>query len=106
MMLYFLIIRQPPTSTPFPNTALFRSQRRLLAPERRARDDVRPAEALVESVADEAEVVGRELLAAALDPARAARSEEHTSELQSRQYLVCRLLLEKINYNHLLYGKR
>src|SRR3712207_7854912 len=40
--------------------------------------------------------------AAARDLRRGRRSEEHTSELQSRQYLVCRLLLEKKNYNYSL----
>src|SRR3712207_7724654 len=83
------MIRRPPRSTLFPYTTLFRSRRG------RARQ------------------VARDLAAAALEkggshrvlrtlPARRVgelpcvhRSEEHTSELQSRQYLVCRLLLEK-----------
>src|SRR3712207_7923991 len=78
------MIRRPPRSTLFPYTTLFRSAR----------------------------VAGRRLLGRApalrrphgggpLGPRRrgraASRSEEHTSELQSRQYLVCRLLLEKKN---------
>src|SRR3712207_7620698 len=92
------MIRRPPRSTLFPYTTLFRSRRRqgrqLLAPR--------------------ADLLRRELAQPAprrpdLRPARraarpdrhqrrrhpAVRSEEHTSELQSRQYLVCRLLLEK-----------
>src|SRR5687767_15679731 len=87
------MIRRPPRSTLFPFTTLFRS---LIDPHRvpdRAargveRRDVRPAEPAALEVEprvvapDEVEVVR-------------ARSEEHTSELQSLAYLVCRLLLEK-----------
>src|SRR5216683_5236247 len=76
---FFLMIRRPPRSTLFPYTTLFRSR----AP-RRSRDGRlhghRP---------------GHD---AALLP-RSARSEEHTSELQSRSDLVCRLLLEKKKKN-------
>src|SRR3712207_9002444 len=89
---FFLMIRRPPRSTLFPYTTLFRSilvlrevarrddlvvrgrRRReppLLARRQRSREDLRE------------------------------RSEEHTSELQSRQYLVCRLLLEKQKYRRL-----
>src|SRR3712207_9011619 len=88
------MIRRPPRSTLFPYTTLFRSllgrRRReaadLLAGDRR-RDGqrVRVGDELHEHRAG----LGQALLQ------RAARSEEHTSELQSRQYLVCRLLLEK-----------
>src|SRR3712207_8128067 len=84
------MIRRPPRSTLFPYTTLFRS---LLQQDAAgvlgvlARLGLEP---LLDLVArprglDDAEPVAR----------RAARSEEHTSELQSRQYLVCRLLLEK-----------
>src|SRR3712207_6890236 len=80
---FFLMIRRPPRSTLFPYTTLFRS--RLEGVEvHRHEEDVRP--------------VGRALLVEEHLVAVAqveARSEEHTSELQSRQYLVCRLLLEK-----------
>src|SRR5215203_6323067 len=65
---FFLMIRRPPRSTLFPYTTLFRSAGRRGRPPRRAWP-----------VASSAP----------------GRSEEHTSELQSRQYLVCRLLLEK-----------
>src|SRR3712207_6857619 len=81
MYFFFLMIRRPPRSTLFPYTTLFRSQ---AAPHpRRQRED---------RLATRAERIG--------DPTRfdlpcLGRSEEHTSELQSRQYLVCRLLLEK-----------
>src|SRR3712207_7452578 len=83
------MIRRPPRSTLFPYTTLFRSL--AVGGERGAH---RPLERLER--ADRRHqlhpVVGRRALAA---PQLALRSEEHTSELQSRQYLVCRLLLEK-----------
>src|SRR5947209_18261981 len=68
---FFLMIRPPPRSTLFPYTTLFRSEDLL------------------------ADTFERVLRARHRFNARRARSEEHTSELQSRQYLVCRLLLEK-----------
>src|SRR3712207_8740108 len=80
------MIRRPPRSTLFPYTTLFRSARRdVLLRERHPAP--RP-------VRDPGPQQGPALR---LQPAchAPARSEEHTSELQSRQYLVCRLLLEK-----------
>src|SRR5258707_7015298 len=73
---FFLMIRRPPRSTLFPYTTLFRSLGRLGHHSPRTLDPahsrrIAPADSLPQ------------------------RSEEHTSELQSRQYLVCRLLLEK-----------
>src|SRR3712207_7100617 len=86
---FFLMIRRPPRSTLFPYTTLFRSEgERGVVPvaERLGRlGRVRPDEARVRVRQDRRQEVDRPLL----------RSEEHTSELQSRQYLVCRLLLEK-----------
>src|SRR3712207_8780342 len=90
------MIRRPPRSTLFPYTTLFRSDRAAaaraqegnggLAAVRRGHHvdahDVRP-------------VLGRGLHQRAVHTHAGDRSEEHTSELQSRQYLVCRLLLEK-----------
>src|SRR2546423_8929062 len=71
------MIRRPPRSTLFPYTTLFRSDRRQPVPRSRGRaplpDDVRRASGCRTS----------------------SRSEEHTSELQSLAYLVCRLLLEQ-----------
>src|SRR3712207_8401538 len=83
------MIRRPPRSTLFPYTTLFRSQH--LAGARLAGQAV-----VLEHRADAARAdgVGRGA-AEHPDGARVGRSEEHTSELQSRQYLVCRLLLEK-----------
>src|SRR3712207_8691650 len=85
------MIRRPPRSTLFPYTTLFRSRRRLgggptPSPERRHRRLIRGD-------------------AAPCPPSRRRggtplRSEEHTSELQSRQYFVCRLLLEKKKNRH------
>src|SRR3712207_7600529 len=94
MLFFFLMIRRPPRSTLFPYTTLFRSVR----------------EHGLNAEADEMWVLGE--LTVTLDGVTATRqqfgsqkikrarqtgnrSEEHTSELQSRQYLVCRLLLEK-----------
>src|SRR3712207_8964347 len=84
------MIRRPPRSTLFPYTTLFRSEF-LLGVEGLA---LRAVEAGVDALVDVAVVVDplHELLHHRLV---LVRSEEHTSELQSRQYLVCRLLLEK-----------
>src|SRR2546422_7917330 len=79
------MIRRPPRSTLFPYTTLFRSH--LVREIVKDLDDAPGDRAL-----------GRRTLPIALGPRRAelvARSEEHTSELQSRLHLVCRLLLEK-----------
>src|SRR5690625_7027073 len=77
---FFLSLPRPPTSTLFPYTTLFRS--------RRPHPGDRPAPA--------DPPLGRVRTAAGPPPgARLPRSEEHTSELQSRGHIVCRLLLEK-----------
>src|SRR3712207_8409490 len=93
------MIRRPPRSTLFPYTTLFRSRGQLLEllPRHRLggrrRGDSRRLEQVPVVVEDRGpEVVGERVGLAA---ERQRRSEEHTSELQSRQYLVCRLLLEK-----------
>src|SRR3712207_8597405 len=96
-MFFFLMIRRPPRSTLFPYTTLFRSagfqivgeaetglqaveKYRALKPDLVTMDIVMPDMGGIDAV--------REIV-------KEDRSEEHTSELQSRQYLVCRLLLEK-----------
>src|SRR3712207_7422537 len=88
------MIRRPPRSTLFPYTTLFRSRRGRSAtpppPGRRARP--RP----------EGRQRGAGSWRRTRRPRRGRRSEEHTSELQSRQYLVCRLLLEKKKKRQLL----
>src|SRR3712207_7892302 len=83
------MIRRPPRSTLFPYTTLFRSDLDRFAPADRAAARRRTGVAEGKVVLT---FVGR------IQPLKAPdvlRSEEHTSELQSRQYLVCRLLLEK-----------
>src|SRR3712207_7463651 len=99
MLLFFLMIRRPPRSTLFPYTTLFRS------------DELASLDIGL-LVVDEAHCVsawghdfrpdylrlGQVITRLGHPPVialTATRSEEHTSELQSRQYLVCRLLLEK-----------
>src|SRR3712207_8957795 len=83
-------MRRPPRSTLLPYTTLFRSvDVELLLELHHQLDDV---QAVGAEVLDEARLA-RQLLT--LDAELLLRSEEHTSELQSRQYLVCRLLLEK-----------
>src|SRR3712207_8824458 len=89
MIFFFLMIRRPPRSTLFPYTTLFRS------PLDGMGFRVEPAGSRTLtffSAGGAAVRTGKE--GNALTPS-AVRSEEHTSELQSRQYLVCRLLLEK-----------
>src|SRR3712207_8684054 len=93
MLLFFLMIRRPPRSTLFPYTTLFRSSRPGPGggvPQRTGGTPVRRPGAAAGRTRGADDLRG---------PERAVpqppRSEEHTSELQSRQYLVCRLLLEK-----------
>src|SRR2546429_5921679 len=81
---FFLMIRRPPRSTLFPYTTPFRS------PRHRKRSDHLPLRAGPAPRASEAGPPG----ITHPEPAH-RRSEEHTSELQSRLHLVCRLLLEK-----------
>src|SRR3712207_7878865 len=90
------MIRRPPRSTLFPYTTLFRSRaeaghRRIVGPCPLRRG----ARSLAQSLGAQGQQgtnVGGQARVGGLD---VDRSEEHTSELQSRQYLVCRLLLEK-----------
>src|SRR5438874_10119969 len=78
------MIPRPPRSTLFPYTTLFRSHARTGSPGAR----------------DAGAALGRSGFAQALRQHLELRSEEHTSELQSRRDLVCRLLLEKKKINH------
>src|SRR5438445_6507779 len=74
VVFFFLMIRRPPRSTLFPYTTLFRSSAPCSPPTPTSPSPTGPSSRSTRA---------------------SARSEEHTSELQSRQYLVCRLLLEK-----------
>src|SRR2546428_1841112 len=85
------MIRRPPRSTLFPYTTLFRSQRSV-TPGRRFRSALGPTSA------DGIHRTGQKAIAGAAAQLP-RRSEEHTSELQSRSDLVCRLLLEKKKQN-------
>src|SRR3712207_9416450 len=99
-LVFFLMIRRPPRSTLFPYTTLFRSQLefdpkavaryRLVGYENR----ILSKEQFTDDKVDAGEVGSGHTVTAIYE-----RSEEHTSELQSRQYLVCRLLLEKKKQN-------
>src|SRR3712207_7493739 len=82
------MIRRPPRSTLFPYTTLFRSPPRMRATTH-CRTPVVPATEQL------ARIIHERIWTVARSCHRCCRSEEHTSELQSRQYLVCRLLLEK-----------
>src|SRR2546427_8430763 len=90
------MIRRPPRSTLFPYTTLFRSARIALLLHAQA---ARAHLGIVEGLADVVDgAAGHGLVLQQRDPlgrGPAARSEEHTSELQSQSNLVCRLLLEK-----------
>src|SRR3712207_8591451 len=97
------MIRRPPSCTLFPYTPLFRSHCGLVAPTER-RSEVLPSRSGVPIDSERAQPMAHRIttaerrawsVAIELGEARSPRSEEHTSELQSRQYLVCRLLLEK-----------
>src|SRR3712207_7461531 len=90
------MIRRPPRSTLFPYTTLFRSRRgRLCSGGQRQVYGEGRAQTLARAVGVDAPAVRLDEVAHDGE----ARSEEHTSELQSRQYLVCRLLLEKKKKN-------
>src|SRR3712207_9511264 len=80
---FFLMIRRPPRSTLFPYTTLFRSALQGFREIQKIYADKKNFEIEIIDLRDEYWIE------------RDRRSEEHTSELQSRQYLVCRLLLEK-----------
>src|SRR3712207_9559531 len=90
---FFLMIRRPPRSTLFPYTTLFRSIALFAGPSGTGKTMAAGVVAAAAGIE-----LYRVNLAAVFDKyigETEKRSEEHTSELQSRQYLVCRLLLEK-----------
>src|SRR3712207_7768168 len=89
------MIRRPPRSTLFPYTTLFRSLIRKIRALEVENGGCIPAVALTAYVDSEDRARALEAGFQIHVPKPVDRSEEHTSELQSRQYLVCRLLLEK-----------
>src|SRR3712207_8840288 len=90
---FFLMIRRPPRSTLFPYTTLFRSRPRRRRRARRGQRDRPVPLRSPQRTRTRATSASDSCSSMSTDPG--VRSEEHTSELQSRQYLVCRLLLEK-----------
>src|SRR5258707_11835774 len=89
-MFFFLMIRRPPRSTLFPYTTLFRS------PLPWVTKALKQTQRACLRASFEIKYLTAALSGGAISARRKkSRSEEHTSELQSRQYLVCRLLLEK-----------
>src|SRR3712207_7871047 len=99
------MIRRPPRSTLFPYTTLFRSQECIIL---QLRDRYIFNEALEEMVEKDLNLIANSNVAYLASHYKFTRdevmeyihrSEEHTSELQSRQYLVCRLLLEKKKFH-------
>src|SRR3712207_8309821 len=88
------MIRRPPRSTLFPYTTLFRSQY-VSDAEATAAVSAHAIGGLRALTRHLAHIFRRGQVAKSAAAAQGQRSEEHTSELQSRQYLVCRLLLEK-----------
>src|SRR5690606_41726234 len=101
-----LLIRRPPCSTLFPYTTLFRSGRlrgsagclHIAGQPPRSREPLPPCRSLLRGAAVRRGITLRPAQLADLQEGL-TRSEEHTSELQSRENLVCRLLLEKKNTN-------
>src|SRR3712207_7596441 len=84
------MIRRPPRSTLFPYTTLFRSTEANFLDDKIVKvGDIISRSATISGVAEYVDILNAYK--------ENKRSEEHTSELQSRQYLVCRLLLEKKN---------
>src|SRR5258707_7240814 len=107
-LFFFLMIRPPPSSTLFPYTTLFRSPSKQDEKPDISRDRVRKFPPIFDLAVGNIHSDGTHWrlppprclsdatgAATPLQELPHSRSEEHTSELQSRQYLVCRLLLEK-----------
>src|SRR5690606_41925467 len=101
-LLFFLLLRRPPSSTLFPYTTLFRSccACSLRSPSSTRKADSARARTLASSSRRSCSgshiwIAPSRSRRSCVRPPVARRSEEHTSELQSRENLVCRLLLEK-----------
>src|SRR2546422_7693962 len=97
------MIRRPPRSTLFPYTTLFRSERRDFAiQDQQVCDGIKTVCGVEDTTACEQERIHARVSISrgCLSSSVTERSEEHTSELQSRLHLVCRLLLEKKKKNN------
>src|SRR3712207_8650672 len=97
------MIRRPPRSTLFPYTTLFRSSGEDVLTDTFGDDTLKGGngnDAMSSGPGFDLNQggLGNDFIVGGSDPTETFRSEEHTSELQSRQYLVCRLLLEKKKY--------
>src|SRR5258707_9399144 len=103
MLFFFLMIRRPPRSTLFPYTTLFRSA--YAHDHDVVHRDIKPENIMMSGGHAIVTDFGIARAVSAAGDAEVGddrvRSEEHTSELQSRQYLVCRLLLEKKKKNQI-----
>src|SRR3989441_8961323 len=93
------MIRRPPRSTLFPYTTLFRSLTTLTRSTRVSRSCFRSSSVSADWTVAIRYAPCLRIGTCTVPPSRAYRSEEHTSELQSLAYLVCRLLLEKKQHN-------
>src|SRR5438874_3510541 len=103
-MLLFLMLRRPPSSTLFPYTTLFRSAHRSRVSRRQMRSVLFAVIAVASALAIPAWGSAENSPQIPAPPTvEEHRSEEHTSELQSRRDLVCRLLLEKKNNTNTLF---
>src|SRR2546422_7135759 len=104
-LFFFLMIRRPPRSTLFPYTTLFRSK---LRPEwaSEPNDDDNAKSCMMKIVMTGSAEDGPEWQQHIRNKDKRRRSEEHTSELQSRLHLVCRLLLEKKKKKRTHTGQR
>src|SRR3712207_8270955 len=94
-MIFFLMIRRPPRSTLLPSTPLFQSTTSSSALNASLPDSGASFETYGISPGDIARTTAAPRKFAVVSSVESSRSEEHTSELQSRQYIECRLLLDK-----------
>src|SRR5205823_14286402 len=99
LSLFFFIMPRPPRSTLFPYTTLFRS---VCRPAKGSSPTLRIPSSTDSPDRNRRPPVSSAELPEGMPGGRRSRSEEHTSELQSLAYLVCRLLLEKKKKKHLL----
>src|SRR5439155_19621002 len=95
ILLFFLLLRRPPRSTLFPYTTLFRSSPAIAIEQKTTGSNPRSTVGTVTEIYDYLRLLFANIGIPHCHICGRERSEEHTSELQSRGHLVCRLLLEK-----------